>query len=81
MVSPAAVVALSVTVTIPKGASIGRAADILADAGVIDSAERFRRAASLLGAEVDTVAQLEEVLAKTKFDYPGGANGGSSRAS
>lgn len=40
----------SVTVTIPKGASIGRAADILADAGVIDSAERFRRAASLLGA-------------------------------
>lgn len=30
---------------------------------------------ALVGAEVDTVAQLEEVLAKTKFDYPGGANG------
>jgi len=30
---------------------------------------------ALVGAEVDTVAQLEEVLAKTKFDYPGPTKG------
>jgi len=59
---------VSVTVTIPKGASIGRAAQILEQAGVIDSAERFRRAASLLG--------LDKPIRAGEFSMPKGAGYG-----
>ena len=39
----------AMTVVIPRGATLGRAADVLASAGVIDDATRFTRAARLLG--------------------------------